>query len=194
MQVFYIVTNSILFSLKIIIPVFFIVRVCKTSLWGLEMPILIKALNYTLLLAGVAFVLQILYLLIDLFRGYYSGVEYEQYTFINRATGPYWFAFWLPVTINVLLPQLLWIKKVRASVKLLYTWFITASVLSLFISYATIYIMLHSDYIPSTLSAGIVYRFLVSPTYFALSLTSTLAILATIYWLISKKAKERSII
>jgi molybdopterin-containing oxidoreductase family membrane subunit len=26
----------------------------------------------------------------ELFIAWYSGVEYEQYAFLNRATGPYW--------------------------------------------------------------------------------------------------------
>ena len=25
---------------------------------------------------------------------WYSGVEFEQYAFLNRATGPYWWAYW----------------------------------------------------------------------------------------------------
>jgi molybdopterin-containing oxidoreductase family membrane subunit len=29
----------------------------------------------------------------ELFIAWYSGVEYEQYAFLNRATGPYWWAY-----------------------------------------------------------------------------------------------------
>ena len=32
--------------------------------------------------------------LTEFFIARYSGVEYEQYAFINRATGPYWWAYW----------------------------------------------------------------------------------------------------
>jgi molybdopterin-containing oxidoreductase family membrane subunit len=38
----------------------------------------------------------------ELFIAWYSGVEYEQqYAFLNRATGPYWWAYWSMMTCNV---------------------------------------------------------------------------------------------
>ncbi len=52
----------------------------------------------------------------EFFIAWYSGVEYEQYAFINRATGPYWWAYWSMMTCNVLSPQLFWFKKFRTSV------------------------------------------------------------------------------
>jgi len=197
-------TDPIFLALKIIIPVFFIIRVFKVSLWRLDMPVLINALNYTLLLAGSFCLVEILFetlwsmrsgvgspLLLSVAGNFATSVEPGWHTtIINRATGPYWFGFWLPVVINVLLPQLIWFKKVRKDVKLLYTWLVIASLLSLLISFTTLFVMLHRDYIPSTLSAGIVYSFLVSPTYFAISLISTLAVVAALYWLIAKKKKS----
>ncbi|MDP4954078.1 MAG: polysulfide reductase NrfD, partial [Flavobacteriales bacterium] len=39
--------------------------------------------------------------LTELFISWYSGVEYESYAFINRATGPYWWAYWSMMTCNV---------------------------------------------------------------------------------------------
>ena len=38
----------------------------------------------------------------ELFMAWYSGVEYEQYAFLNRATGPYWWAYWAMMTCNVI--------------------------------------------------------------------------------------------
>ena len=37
----------------------------------------------------------------ELFVAWYSGVEYEQYAFLNRATGPYWWAYLLMMSCNV---------------------------------------------------------------------------------------------
>jgi Ni/Fe-hydrogenase subunit HybB-like protein len=37
----------------------------------------------------------------EFFIAWYSGVDYEQFAFINRATGPYWWAYWIMVTCNV---------------------------------------------------------------------------------------------
>ena len=59
----------------------------------------------------------------ELFISWYSGVEYEAYAFLNRATGPYWWAYWSMMTCNVISPQLMWIRKLRRS--LLFTFFIS---------------------------------------------------------------------
>jgi hypothetical protein len=48
----------------------------------------------------------------ELFISWYSGVEYESYAFINRATGPYWWATGHD-DCNVISPQLFWFKKLR---------------------------------------------------------------------------------
>jgi Ni/Fe-hydrogenase subunit HybB-like protein len=47
----------------------------------------------------------------EFFMAWYSGVQYEAFTFLNRAFGPYAWAYWIMVTCNVLTPQLFWIKK-----------------------------------------------------------------------------------
>ena len=59
----------------------------------------------------------------ELFISFYSGVEYESYAFINRLSGPYWWAYWSMMTCNVISPQLMWFKKLRRS--LLFTFFIS---------------------------------------------------------------------
>jgi molybdopterin-containing oxidoreductase family membrane subunit len=51
----------------------------------------------------------------ELFVSWYSGVEYESYAFLNRATGPYWWSYWAMMTCNVISPQLFWFKKLRTS-------------------------------------------------------------------------------
>jgi hypothetical protein len=44
---------------------------------------------------------------------WYSELEYEQYAFLNRATGPYWWAYWSMMTCNVFSPQFMWFKKLK---------------------------------------------------------------------------------
>ena len=51
---------------------------------------------------------------IEFFIAWYSGNPYELFAFINRAFGPYAWAYWTMVTCNVLIPQLFWFKKVRS--------------------------------------------------------------------------------
>jgi len=57
---------------------------------------------------------------IEAFMGWYSGNTYDAYTLWNRLHGPYapWYLSLL--TCNILLPQLLWIRKVRTQPGLLF--------------------------------------------------------------------------
>lgn len=54
--------------------------------------------------------------LVELFMAWYSGNPYESFAFMNRALGPYWWAYWTMVTCNVVVPQFLWVKKIRTNV------------------------------------------------------------------------------
>ena len=51
----------------------------------------------------------------EFFVAWYSGNSYEGFTFVNRAFGPYAWAYWTMITCNVLSPQLFWFKSVRTS-------------------------------------------------------------------------------
>ncbi|MEC8052372.1 MAG: NrfD/PsrC family molybdoenzyme membrane anchor subunit, partial [Myxococcota bacterium] len=52
----------------------------------------------------------------EFFVAWYSGNPYEKFAFINRATGPYWWAYWTMVSCNVISPQIFWFKKLRTNV------------------------------------------------------------------------------
>ncbi|MBL8854803.1 MAG: polysulfide reductase NrfD [Planctomycetaceae bacterium] len=52
---------------------------------------------------------------IEFFIAWYSGVKTETQTFIMRAFGPYWWAYWTMFSCNVFIPQLFWFKAVRTS-------------------------------------------------------------------------------
>lgn len=85
----------------------------------------------------------------ELFVAWYSGVMYEQYAFLNRATGPLWWSYWCMMTCNVISPQLFWIKKLRTN--LLFTFFMSL-VINLgmwFERFVIIVTSLHRDYLPS---------------------------------------------
>ena len=47
---------------------------------------------------------------------WYSGIPYEQYAFINRAFGPYWWAYASMMSWNGIAPQRGWMKKIRTRV------------------------------------------------------------------------------
>ncbi len=51
----------------------------------------------------------------EFFIAWYSGSIYEQFTFLNRALGPYMWAYWIMVSCNVIVPQFFWFKKARTN-------------------------------------------------------------------------------
>ncbi|PCJ86789.1 MAG: hydrogenase [Flavobacteriales bacterium] len=117
---------------------------------SLEAYITIKHIEYmniiiifTGSMVGVAY-------LTELFISWYSGVEYEQYAFINRSTGPYLWAYWIMMTCNVLSPQLFWFKKIRRSFTLTFIIVFFVNVGMWFERFVLIVISLHRDFIPSS--------------------------------------------
>ncbi len=55
----------------------------------------------------------------EFFIAWYSGNPYERFTFLNRAMGPYAWAYWIMVSCNVLVPQIFWSKKARSNIALM---------------------------------------------------------------------------
>jgi Ni/Fe-hydrogenase subunit HybB-like protein len=53
--------------------------------------------------------------LIEFFIAWYGGNPYERFAFINRAFGPYAWAYWTMIACNVITPQLFWFKKFRTT-------------------------------------------------------------------------------
>ncbi len=85
----------------------------------------------------------------ELFISWYSGVEYESYAFINRATGPYLWAYWSMMTCNVISPQLFWFKKLRTHLGFTFFMSIIVNIGMWFERFVIIVTSLHRDYLPS---------------------------------------------
>ena len=49
----------------------------------------------------------------EFFIAWYSGNPFEKFAFVNRAFGPFWWAYFAMVSCNVLVPQFFWFKRVR---------------------------------------------------------------------------------
>ncbi len=81
---------------------------------------------------------------------FYGNNPDEQFVFINRATGPYWWAFWTMVFCNAVVPQVLWIKKVRMSPALLFPISILINIGMWFERFVIIVTSLHRSYLPSS--------------------------------------------
>ena len=88
--------------------------------------------------------------LTELFMSWYSGVEYEQYCFLNRATGPYWWAYTAMMTCNVVSPQLFWFKKIRTSLMATFVLSIVVNIGMWFERFVIIVPTLCRTFLPST--------------------------------------------
>jgi molybdopterin-containing oxidoreductase family membrane subunit len=86
----------------------------------------------------------------EFFIASYSGVEAEQYAFINRAFGPYWWAYASMMTCNVISPQLFWIKSIRTNIASTFVISIIVNIGMWFERFVIIVTSLHRDFIPSS--------------------------------------------
>ncbi|MCP4229696.1 MAG: polysulfide reductase NrfD, partial [bacterium] len=86
----------------------------------------------------------------EFFVAFYSGNPYEQFTFINRALGPMGWAYWIMVSCNILIPQLLWIKKIRTSFSLVFIITIFINIGMWFERFVIIATSLQRDFLPSS--------------------------------------------
>jgi Ni/Fe-hydrogenase subunit HybB-like protein len=88
--------------------------------------------------------------LTELFIAWYGGNPYERAAFWNRATGPYAWAYWTMVTCNLFVPQLLWSKRLRTSVPVLFVVSLLVNVGMWFERFVIIVTSLHRDFLPSS--------------------------------------------
>ena len=86
----------------------------------------------------------------EFFTAWYSGNPYELYAFLNRALGPYAWAYWIMVTCNVISPQIFWFKKARTSIPILFTLSIVINIGMWFERFVIIVTSLHRDFLPSS--------------------------------------------
>jgi Ni/Fe-hydrogenase subunit HybB-like protein len=142
----YFVAGAIFSGFAMVLTLVLIMR----KVLNLEQYVTVKHVEYmniviivTGSMVGVAY-------LTELFMSWYSGVEYEQYTFLNRATGPYWWAYWSMMTCNVISPQLFWFKKIRTSLMATFVLSIVVNIGMWFERFVIIVPTLCRTFLPST--------------------------------------------
>ena len=90
----------------------------------------------------------------ELFIAWYSGVEYELYTFFNaRASGTFSTAFWVMFAFNAIIPQVFWFKKARQNLVVLFLVSIIINVGMWFERYIILISSLAQDFLPSSWTA-----------------------------------------
>ncbi|MCP4573605.1 MAG: polysulfide reductase NrfD [bacterium] len=86
----------------------------------------------------------------EFFIAWYSGNPNESFAFVNRAFGPYSWAYWIMVSCNVITPQLFWIKKVRTTVPVMWAMYIFVNIGMWFERFVITVTSLHRDFLPSS--------------------------------------------
>lgn len=86
----------------------------------------------------------------EFFIAWYGGNRYETFAFINRAFGPYAWAYWIMVTCNVISPQLFWIKKIRTTPWMIFVVCIFVNIGMWFERFVITVTSLSRDFLPSS--------------------------------------------
>jgi Ni/Fe-hydrogenase subunit HybB-like protein len=86
----------------------------------------------------------------ETFGAFYSGNQYEKFMVLNRWFGPYAFFYWLLITCNIVLPQLMWWKKVRMNVLVLFIISLVVNLGMWLERFIIVVTSLHRDFLPSS--------------------------------------------
>jgi molybdopterin-containing oxidoreductase family membrane subunit len=87
---------------------------------------------------------------VEFFMAWYSGNGFEQYMIANRIAGPYRYSWFALILCNILTPQLLWFRKVRDSVPVLFAISIIVNIGMWLERFVIIVVSLHRDFLPSS--------------------------------------------
>ncbi|MCB0362639.1 MAG: polysulfide reductase NrfD [Bdellovibrionales bacterium] len=85
----------------------------------------------------------------EFFIAWYGGSPYEGFVFVNRAFGPYGWAYWIMVSCNVIIPQIFWLKKARRSIPIMFVVSIFVNIGMWFERYVIVVTSLHRDFLPA---------------------------------------------
>ncbi len=88
--------------------------------------------------------------IMEFFIAWYSGVEYEKFAFVNRAFGPYAWAYWIMMSCNVIAPNFFWFKKMRRSIVVSFILSIVVNIGMWFERFVIVVTSLAQDFMPSS--------------------------------------------
>ncbi|MDQ3668084.1 MAG: polysulfide reductase NrfD [Acidobacteriota bacterium] len=88
--------------------------------------------------------------IVEAFFGWYSGNIYERFMIYNRMTGPYSGFYWALILCNVLAPQIIWFKRFRKNLVVLFLLSIVVSIGMWLERFVIIVTSLHRDFLPSS--------------------------------------------
>jgi molybdopterin-containing oxidoreductase family membrane subunit len=102
-----------------------------------------KVMLVTGLIVGYGYVM-------EAFFGWYSSNKYESFMILNRMIGPYWPFYWALMLCNIVVPQLLWNKRVRTSPPMLFLIAMFVNVGMWLERFEIVVTSLHRDFLPSS--------------------------------------------
>ncbi|MDZ4725828.1 MAG: NrfD/PsrC family molybdoenzyme membrane anchor subunit [Leptospira sp.] len=85
----------------------------------------------------------------EFFIAWYSGNEYEGFAFVNRAFGPYGWAYFIMISCNVLSPQVFWFRKLRYNIPVMFVASLVVNV-GMWFERFVIMMTLNRDFLPSS--------------------------------------------
>lgn len=85
----------------------------------------------------------------EFFIAWYGGSPYEGFIFLNRAFGPYGWAYWIMVVCNTVIPQIFWWKHARRSIPIMFVVSIFVNIGMWFERFVIVVTSLHRDFLPA---------------------------------------------
>ena len=80
----------------------------------------------------------------------YAANDYEHFMMTNRMFGPYGWSYWTLVLTNILIPQLLWFRRIRRSIGMLFLISMSINVGMWLERFVIVVTSLHRDFMPSS--------------------------------------------
>jgi molybdopterin-containing oxidoreductase family membrane subunit len=85
----------------------------------------------------------------EIFMSFYGANEYETYMTTNRFHGPYMIPYWALITCNAIVPQLLWSRRIRHNIPILFVISIVVNIGMWLERFVIVVTSLHREYLPS---------------------------------------------
>ena len=86
----------------------------------------------------------------EVFMAWYSASHWEYFMMWNRMFGPMGWSYWTLITCNIALPQLMWIRKFRTNVGLMFLMSLIVNTGMWFERFVIVVTSLTRDYLPSS--------------------------------------------
>jgi hypothetical protein len=141
----YFVTGAIFAGFAMVVMAMIVVRTTmnlKNVITMYHLEVMNKIILTCSCLMGYAY-------LMEGWTAWYSMNEYIHHTFWVYIAGTYWWAGWLTITCNIVIPQLFWVRRFRRSYPVMIFVAVAVTIGMWFERFVIIVSSLHQDFMPS---------------------------------------------